>query len=235
MSVPVRMNLHNHTMWSDGGFSPNTIITKAIKMELDYIGISDHYQTQKVSSIAPDELEGYLTHIGQLKEEYSSQIHVLGGLEIDANPDRTQLQDLPVDLLNCFDYLLFEYIQDSKWEGIALWQLLNLTEDINVPFGLAHNDLGKNFAHIAPKELLKVLEGRNIFLELSSTLRNSKFNKPYYHYAEPIFTQVNQTKVLVSVGTDTHGNIDDVGDIQDAYDFIKNNGLENNLVTKLFD
>ena len=89
------MNLHNHTLWSDGAFSPEKLISYAEKNGIDLFAITDHYETTKVSSITSDKLNNYLKDIRQTAENYT--IDVLVGIEIDFS-SRTRLNELPYEI-----------------------------------------------------------------------------------------------------------------------------------------
>ena len=227
------INLHNHTTFSDGRYSPREIIEAGIEFGLTHIAIADHYMTRKVDSIPFNRLMDYIKEIRILAEEFQDDITVLCGVEIDACNERTDFPNMQYEDLNSLDFVLFEYVQNDIWNGIPLWELLRIRENIVRPVGLAHNDIGKNFSHARYDELIGVLEPNNIFIELCPNLRNSKLNKPYYHFAEGFFSSLRGTNVLISIGTDTHNNIKNVGNIQDAVDFIQRFGLEDNLITKI--
>jgi histidinol phosphatase-like PHP family hydrolase len=228
------INLHNHTTFSDGRFSPREIIETGVEFGLTHIAITDHFMTTKVDSIPFDGLLSYIKDIKELAQEFQNSIKVLCGVEIDSARERTDLSQIPYDDLNELDFVLFEYVQNDIWNGMPLWELLGVREKIKRPCGLAHNDIGKNFSHAKYDELIAVLEANDIFVELCSSLRNSKLNKPYYHFAEGFFSSLSQSQVLISIGTDTHANLKNVGNLQDAYDFIKRFGLEEKLITKDF-
>ncbi|UCE37382.1 MAG: PHP domain-containing protein [Thermoplasmata archaeon] len=228
------MNLHNHTTFSDGRFSPREIIEAGIEADFAHIAITDHYMTNKVDSIPYDGLMNYIQDIRVLKEEFQDKIIVLCGVEIDACKKRTDFAKMPYEDLNKLDLVLFEYVQNDIWNGMPLWELLGIRENIKPPVGLAHNDIGKNFSHSKYDELIAVLEANNIFIELCPSLRNSKLNTPFYHFAEGFFASLRDTKVLISIGTDTHTNLKNVGNIGDAMDFIERYGLQDNLITKIF-
>ncbi len=229
----IRMNLHNHSTFSDGMFAPEAIIRKAISLGLNYIGITDHYLTRKVRSMDNYALERYIDAITEFKDKYSRDIRVMLGVEIDASRERTNFDEIRYDLLNSLDYVLFEYVNDDLWEGMHLWELFDVVRKIEVPCGLAHNDISSNFREIDYDALLNVLEDHGMFVELSSSPRNSKFSRPYYRFAIDFFNRLANTGVLVSVGTDTHTNIEEVGEISDAVAFVEEIGLENNLITRV--
>ena len=228
------MNLHNHTTYSDGRYSPKEIIEAGIDYGLTHIAITDHFMTKKVESLPFDGLPGYIGEIKTLAEEFDDKIVVLCGVEIDSSKKRTDFSKLNYDDLNNLDFVLFEYIQNDIWNGMPLWELLRIRENIKCPVGLAHNDIGKNFSHTKYDELIAVLEANSIFIELCPSLRNSKLNTPYYHFAEGFFAMIRGSDVLISIGTDTHSNLKNVGNIDDAMDFVKKYGLEDNLITKIF-
>ncbi|UCE74505.1 MAG: PHP domain-containing protein [Methanomassiliicoccales archaeon] len=230
----IMMNLHNHTNLSDGRYPPREIIEAGIEFGLTHIAITDHYMTSKVDSIPYDGLLSYIEEIKVLSEEFQDTIKVLCGVEIDSCKDRTDVSKISFEDLSTLDFVLFEYVQNDIWNGMPLWELLGNRENIKCPVGLAHNDIGKNFSHTRYEELIAVLEANNIFIELCPSLRNSKLNKPYYHFAEGFFSSLSGSEVLISIGTDTHSNIKNVGNIHDAMDFIDRFGLEDNLITKIF-
>jgi histidinol phosphatase-like PHP family hydrolase len=228
------MNLHNHTTFSDGLFSPKEIIEAGIEANLTHIAITDHYMTNKVDCIPVGGLLDYIQKIKALADEFQDQIKVLCGVELDSSKKRTDFSSLPYDDLSNLDFVLFEYVQNDIWNGMPLWELLGIREKIKCPVGLAHNDIGKNFSHTKYDELIAVLEANDIFIELCPSLRNSKLNTPFYHYAEGFFSNLQNSKVLVSIGSDTHSNLKNVGNLDDALDFIKRFGLTENLITKIF-
>ena len=232
--IDIMINLHNHTSFSDGRFSPREIIEAGIEFDLTHIGITDHYMTRKVDSIPFDGLSSYTLEIRTLAEEFQDEIKVLCGVEIDACKERTDFSKMQYEDLKLLDLVLFEYVQNDIWKGMPLWELLGIRNNITCPVGLAHNDIGKNFSHTKYDELIAVLESNSIFIELCPSLRNSKLNKPYYQFAEGFFASLRDSDVLISIGTDTHTNIKNVGNISPALEFIERYGLMENMITKIF-
>ena len=230
----VNMNLHNHTTFSDGMFAPEVIVKKAAEYGLHFIGITDHYLTGKVRSMDNSLLERYIDAVEELKHRYAGKIRVLAGVEIDASAERTDFREIRYDLLNSLDYVLFEYVNDDLWGGMHLWELFPTINRIEIPCGLAHNDISRNFKEIDYDALLGVLGDYGIFVELSPSQRNSKFGKPYYRFAPDFFSKLAETEVKVSIGTDTHTKIAEIGAIGDAVQFIRERALQENLVTQVF-
>jgi len=229
------MDLHNHTTYSDGRFSPRDIIEAAIKAGLSAVGIADHYRTTRTRSLAPPSLEEYQEHVRRLATHYKDKIKVLVGVEVDASPDRTEdLGYLPLAQFNKLDFVMFEHVQDEQAGGMGLWELFDMRKELEPPVGLAHNDIARNFAEIDTAVLIPVLETNHLFLELCSSARHSKLQRPLYRHSAEFFGKLKGTAVELAFGTDTHDNLDDVGNIDDAYAFVQEHGLEKNLMDKAF-
>ncbi len=226
----VSMNLHNHSTFSDGYFTPEFIVHKAMDHGLNYVAITDHYMAKRTRSLDSDGLEEYMDTLEELKDRYRG-IRVLAGVEIDASR-RTDFRSLRYDLLNSLDFVLFEYVNDDLWSGMHLWELFRVFERIEVPIGLSHNDISRNFKDIDYGALIDVMEDHGIFVELSPTQRNSKFGRPFYRFAVDFFRLLGGSDVCVSIGTDTHTRPEEIGDIEDAVIFVEEMNLWDNLITK---
>lgn len=226
-----QVDLHTHTTFSDGRFTAEEIVLKAIEKQLSHVAVTDHYQTSKVRSIPPDGVCDYIRHVKELAEKHAGKIKVLVGLEIDTSPSRTDFNRLPLDCFKELDFVLFEYVQDMKSDGIPLWEAVKIAREFPCPVGLAHNDIGKNFSHQRMGDVVTLLKSNGLFVELSTSKRYRKFGKPPYHYAESFFKKFSEEGVLVSVGSDTHQRLDDVGEVGDAYQFLGKHKLLENIVT----
>ena len=226
----VNMNLHNHSTFSDGSFTPEYIVRKAIDAGLTHVAITDHYMSFKRRSLDSSELEAYMERMDELKEKYR-EIRVLTGVEIEA-ARRLNLGSLRYDLLNSMDIVLFEYVNDDLWGGLHLWELFKAFERIDIPIGLSHNEIGRNFKEIDYDSLLKVMDDHGIFVELAPGQRNSKFGRPFYRFAIDFFRMLRDTNVMVSIGTDTHNRPEEISDIKDAVLFVEEMDLWQNLITQ---
>lgn len=225
------MNLHNHTTFSDGRFSPRDIIEAAVCSGLGVVGISDHYWTTRARSIAPGALGDYTDHIRRLALQYKDRVKVLVGIEIDACPERTQdLETLPYEQLNRLDFVLFEHVQEEEVGGVGLWELFDKRKELEPPVGLAHNDIGRNFAGVDPSVLIPVLETNRIFLELCPSPRHARLQRPLYRHSSEFFARLKGTRVGLSIGTDTHESVEEVGAVSDPLDFVRELQLEGNLL-----
>jgi len=225
------MDLHNHTTYSDGSFSPRDIVEAAIRAGLSMVGISDHYRTTRTRSLAPASLDEYMEHVRRLAMHYKDKIRVLVGIEVDASPDRTEdIGYLPLAQLNKMDYVLFEYVQDEQAGGMGLWELFDMRKELEPPVGLAHNDISRNFTDIDPSVLIPVLETNHIFLELSPGHRHARLQRPQYRHSLDFYTRLKGTRVGLTIGTDSHDSLEEVGDVGDAVAFVRELGLEKNLI-----
>lgn len=219
-----KLNIHNHTKFSDGYFEIEKIIMAA-KECLDVVGISDHYETTKVNSVPRKNLEKYIMEVKRYDKEFG--IRVLVGIEVDFS-SRTQIEYLP-ESFSKLDYALFEYVNDFDNGGYPLSKLLSLRKKIPTYIGLAHTDILTSFRDMDYDVVLSILEHNDIFIELNTSILYTKLGEPYYRIAEEFFSRVGEYEVGIAVGTDTHTSLVRVCEIDDAYNFIREKNLEENL------
>jgi len=173
MQDTARINLHTHTVCSDGRMSPEEVIQAGVAAGLSHIGIADHFVSTKLlpgRGVTAYGLDPYLAEVRELAEEYARKIRVLAGIEIDFCPERTDFGLLtatgrrpPFDAL---DFILFEYVNDPEWRGEDLATLMGMRDCFACPIGFAHNNVARNFAAWPPEELVRALEETDIFVEL---------------------------------------------------------------------
>ncbi len=220
------INLHTHTLYSDGDFQPEAIVSSAAKGRLDYIAITDHFETSKVHCLSSNQFSEYLERIKGMSGRHDG-LHVLAGVEIDTNKRRCKLDSLPIDLLNQLDLVLFEYV-DAE-EGSRMEEIEDLIREIKVPCGLAHNNIAYNYANLDPDEVADLFSSLNLFVELNTAWLYNVDGLPFYARAEDYY-RAFKGKVRVSVGSDTHHDLETITDLKGAYTFIKNLGLEKDLL-----
>jgi hypothetical protein len=226
MGADPLINLHTHTRYSDGDFDPEQIILTAETNHLTHIGISDHFHTTRCNSLYPEEMENYINVLRELQDKFPA-VQVLAGVEIDTNQKRCRLDSLPIDQLNQLDYVLFEYVETD--EGISLDDLGPLLSSLQVPCGLAHNDIEKNFAGWPVDSVVKQLAAAGVFVEINTAWPYRRDGLWYWEKAEAYFRQFHG-KVPVSVGTDVHHNLTEVYNLDKAYRFLRRNNLLQDLV-----
>ena len=245
-----RINLHNHTTWSDGRFSPEELVQAAIAGGLTHIGITDHFKTAKLAATASfvgiDFLREYIQQVRALAQRYAGQIVVLCGLEVDFS-ERTPMDQFwqrgfRQTPLNELDFVLFEYVNSPAYGGLPLSALVAYRRWIQVPVGLAHTFFGQGFASALPAEdLALTLAEQRIFVELSTAPQYSILTAqtaqrvPYYRSPDPytvaLFEALREREALFSIGSDVHSFLSEVAEISDAMAFLREKGWEDRLVT----
>jgi DNA polymerase (family 10) len=224
------MNLHNHSVHSDGAFSPEQIAAEAARGSLTHVAITDHFETAKVRRcLTSDQLEDYIREIRLLNERYAGSLRVLAGVEIDTNPDRCALQNLPVERLNKLDLVLFEFVNDDWNGGSSLAEIAPLIDRIKVPCGLVHTDFARVFQGVPPHEVAEALASHDLFAEVNTASIYKRQGMPYYEHAERYY-RAFPGKVGISIGTDSHRTLSEVSNIAPGYAFIDRLGAAADLV-----
>ncbi|MDP8011550.1 MAG: PHP domain-containing protein [Thermoplasmata archaeon] len=218
------IDFHIHSKFSDGIYAVEDIINFAKSHGFKMIGISDHYDTIKTVSIKKNKLLDYITFLNSLKNEFNLK----SAVEIDFSP-RTDLENLPFDQLNSLDYILFEYVQDPLWDGYPFWKLIDLLEKINVPIGLAHNNIMRNFKDVDMDEFVDVLETHKIFIEINANDIYTILSEYFFNLSEEFFKLIRNREIPISVGSDMHNKLDDMLKVKIGLTFIRNLNLERNL------
>jgi histidinol phosphatase-like PHP family hydrolase len=228
----LRANLHVHSQRSDGSFSIGDIVAEAMRGGLHAIAVTDHFETQKVKRcVTSESIDDYLEEIRATRRRADGRIKVLAGVEIDTNPDRCQIDSLPVEKLNQLDLVLFEYVNDETNGGSSIAELDPLLSQLNVPCGLVHTDLERVFGGISPDDLANLLQSYNLFVEANTAVLYQRDGRQYYEHAERHF-QAFKSKVRVSVGTDAHRTLTEVSNIAKGYDFLEKMHLLDDLVIR---
>lgn len=220
------INLHTHTLYSDGDYTPEQIVGAASKGHLTHIAITDHFETSKVRSLRAPKFPEYLDLLRDLGRRYPD-VKVLAGVEIDTDPRRCDLDNLPIDLLNQLDLVLFEYVQTDR--GTTVEGLEPLLSQLKVPCGLAHNDLEMNFKDLSPPELAEHLRGHGLFVEINTAWPYKRDGVPFYELARDHYAAF-RGRVKISVGTDVHHALSEVYSLEMPYRFVRRQGLEDDLL-----
>lgn len=125
----MKSDLHIHTNYSDGVFSPEKIVDSAIDAELDVIAITDHDNV-----LAYDIAQN---HIKKLKQEDKETIEVIRGIEVN-----TMYKDFEIHILG-----YFMNVEDEDFKNLIkvqqaarisqtkeIVELLNKKEGIKISF-----------------------------------------------------------------------------------------------------
>ncbi len=100
----IRGLFHVHTNFSDGAQTLESMVGEAVKMGLQYIGISDHSQSAYYAGgLKREDIEKQHKLIDELNEKYAP-FYIFKGIESDILPDGSL--DYPDDLLGRFDFVI---------------------------------------------------------------------------------------------------------------------------------
>jgi histidinol phosphatase-like PHP family hydrolase len=227
-----KMNLHNHTEFSDGNFSADDIVNYAINAQLEAVGISDHFFTSKIFwDYSYEEWlrvnwGRYLQLLDNVTSWFSpKKIKILKGIEIDSCEERlqTKIENLPwKDINGRLDYVLVEYVGETHIGGMRLEDLIKIRELCQVPIILAHPDI--DFLKIAlPLDgVFDILRQHKIALEIPAGYRN----KWFWNSNDPELLR----GLTLSIGTDTHDDLAQAGDIYRTLEFLKRHNLSDQLI-----
>lgn len=214
MSINQLVDLHNHTIWSDGKNKVDELIENVIKHNISSIGITDHYNTSKCTSISPSKLNRYINNLTKSKIQYENKINILRGIEINCLPFN-DLQKVQYKDINKLDYVLLEYLECLN-SSISLEDIAKLISNFKIKVGLAHTDLIKfasryNNLEEGLREILKFLKNNNIFWKLNI----NSYSDHYYNFIVDSNDDIKLLKKLlkeyyieVTVGSDTHDLLD---------------------------
>lgn len=224
-----KINLHIHSNYSDGKQTINQIVDKAIKLELDYIAITDHFTNSWkawFSTLNNNEtISKYLEELSSYQRyliNNNNHLRLLKGLEVDLASTEKFIKDFIQ--LDKFDLILFEYLQ--SYETVAfLKNILNCWKKSinNFPIlGLAHFDPSFfTYGNLDP--LMNFLKEYNIYFEF-----NSNYPSFYSRKYELFFGKLKEYQIPVAIGCDSH-RTSNLIDIEEPFEMIKYYNLEKNF------
>ncbi|MFX1516062.1 MAG: PHP domain-containing protein, partial [Promethearchaeota archaeon] len=233
-------DIHTHTTYSDGLLSPENLVDKAKNKNLEVLGVCDHGFSKKLMDTNQITfcLEKYYNHLRAIKNSLNG-LELRIGVEIDVSKtygiDPTQL---PFEILNQFDYILFEYVNTEKeyWGEVGkrdISEIINIKKEIEIPIGLAHNDIQQNYNR-NESEIATILAQHEIFIEIQDSElhphrgvgRNTRDGLDYYHhFTKKLIHEMVTKGVKVVCGTDTHTG-EYLGELDKAFQFVRENNLQ---------
>ncbi len=234
MTIP-KINLHIHSIYSDGRNKIETIVKSAHKLKFEFIAITDHFSDSWKAGViktldSHQKINNYLEKISAQNEELrakNSNLKVLKGIEIDLGSSRRHIESL-IDPSK-YDLILLEYLHSPEAIGFVRnilnnWEGILQKQDKSFPLlGLAHFDPSQ-FIFGKVEILLEFLQQYNIYFEFNSAYAS------YYSikYKESFFDKFNNFNILVGIGADAH-SVNELDLIHEPLDMIKYYNLENNL------
>ncbi|MFH0816418.1 MAG: PHP domain-containing protein [Methanobacteriota archaeon] len=223
---PAMMSLHNHTNFSDGSWSPAEVMEAAAEMRLKAVGITDHFAATHVNAVMPDFLANYVGKVRDAAAQFAGRIEVFVGAELHASPKRTVFEQVDPAALADLDYLIVEYVADENRSGMPFWEFIEYRKRIPCHVGLAHTDAALLLGHVEARELAELLKMEKIFLELNTNKQYSRLGKQFYRHWPELFREVGRAEGELSIGTDVHSRLADVGNVSDAEEFARSVGAE---------
>ena len=101
----IRGAFHNHTTSSDGQSSLEDMVTGAIDLGLEYLGISDHsISSVQAHGLTAERLLQQVEQIRELNKKYAPDFKIFTGVECDILRDGTL--DYPDEVLSKLDYVV---------------------------------------------------------------------------------------------------------------------------------
>lgn len=227
----IRHDLHTHTIFSDGAHDPLDVVMAAIQAGLAGVGISDHFFTDKIDS-SFSSVASWMKHVfprylhtgNWLKQKFAGKIKIWLGLEVDSCYRRigVSLDEIPWQELATLDYLFLEYVGETSRGGMPLSDLALVRRYWSGPLILAHPDLVVIRQTLPFTEVSAIVREHNVALELSGGSRNR------WPWRSCDSAQLAQ--VWLTMGSDMHRDLSEVGAIDRPLAFLMRNGLTHRVV-----
>ncbi|MFX1378388.1 MAG: PHP domain-containing protein [Promethearchaeota archaeon] len=227
-----KLNLHIHSNYSDGKQTINQIVEKSIKLNLDYIAITDHLTNSWKAWVSTlnndDSISAYLAEISYWQTYLSKKnlnLILLKGLEVDlASSEHFIKKYIKINELNL---ILFEYLQNYETFAFVENLIYYWKNQINDPnrfpiLGLAHFD-PSYFMLGSLDNVMKFLKKHNIYFEFNSSYPS--FYSPRY---ERFFEKLREYKIPVAIGCDSH-TLNTLDDLEEPLEMVQYYNLERNL------
>jgi len=165
----IKGDLHCHTNWSDGIYSIEEVVLKAISLNYNYIGISDHTK-ELMNGLNEDGLLDQAKKIKKLNEKYKDKICIFHGAEV--NILKTGELDIENNVLKKLDFVAIGIHSNFKMDQTN--RILKAMENPYVTFLVHPTGRIINKREGYRVDLAKVFnyaKEKNIFLEINSSSR----------------------------------------------------------------
>lgn len=221
-------NLHNHTPFSDGAYTVDEIVEAHLECdalaehELLGIGISDHLfctpssrevnNDKEFERVFGKEARNYVNSVHEARQRWAGKVPIYCGAEINWPLNKGHLDTLR-GMVGGIDYVLFEYVD---WAGLT--QLANQARRWPCPVILAHTDVTVAFPNTSMDQVVRTLANARIVYEANSKQVPLSEHDRWYKV-------LPNHRVYVSVGTDTHDDLDVLKDLPEMFKYLHSRGL----------
>lgn len=115
-------NLHTHSLYCDGSFSPEAMVLAAIENNFKSLGISSHGPVNEETywNIKHDKIEEYIEVVNFLKEKYKDKIEIFLGMELDYIPG-IGFSELCLSLMKKLDYYIGSVHYLGTFKSGLMW------------------------------------------------------------------------------------------------------------------
>jgi histidinol phosphatase-like PHP family hydrolase len=224
MSHPI-YNLHNHTPFSDGAYEIDELCEAhraCDVVQFDGIGITDHlFCTPSSREVQSErdfqrtfaaETRDYVETVHAARRRWAGKLRVFCGCEINWPLNKNNLGVIRT-LLNGIDYVLFEF---TDWAGLT--QLANQARRWPCPVGLARTDVARQFPNTSMDQVVRTMANARIFYEINVSLLPLSEHDRW-------FSILPNHRVAITIGTDTHDDLDCIHQVAGVVKYIEERGL----------
>ena len=232
MTLP-KTNLHIHTIFSDGKNTIKRVVRKALKLDFEYIAITDHFTDSWKAGVintlnTEEKITEYLKELSICQNYLKTnnyKLRLFNGIEIDLESSESYIKKLIEP--QKYDIIIFEYLESLEGisfvkELINYWKKSGLISDSHPVFGLAHFD-PSFFIHGALDELISFLKEYSIYFEF-----NSRYPEFMSQKNVTFFEKLKENNIQVAIGSDSH-NLRRLDDFDNIFEILKYFNLENKL------
>jgi len=247
----IGINMHVHTLFSDGAFMPEEVITISRESGLKVVAITDHcflsdyfintviypdqdrHPTYVVFDESPDSWEFLEERDGFKNSGIERYLAVLRAMQAgsvepavlvggEVNfPANRLALDEQLQWINKLDFVLFEDVKEPLFE-----EFIEARAQITCPVGLAHTDFSSAFVNMDCESLANALVDADIFVELNTA---NALRTTFFYSVRELFEIGRDLGLKISIGSDAHSRPEDISNLDDGESFVRELGLEENL------
>lgn len=221
-----RVNLLNRTCFSTGFYRIRDLAVAASNGGLEILGISDDFFITPLSKECRNkkdferlflkDIYQQNQYIQKVRPDFPALEICFGGV-VDMSFNYLQLPNI-APISGQFQYLLFKNVDQNNINAFMEYR-----RKFQCPIGFCQNNLKMSFPKFSIDRLVQLFAQHKIFIELDTRV-------PHFLENGKFFSRLRNTAARITIGTDTHQDLNEVCQIQVAVDYIERFGLENNLL-----